>query len=207
MARTIIITRTIIEVRLEQLPLPDCLMIASSWVLRILSRILDRERQETAERWSRNLPTGEYFSDRWKRAETLGFGNGASIYDTSVVLGDVKVGSDTWIGPFVVLDGSGGLRIGRNCSISAGVHIYTHNTVRQATSGGRDNIERAPTLIGSNVYVGPNSVIAMGVSIGDGVVIGANSFVNSDIPANCRAWGNPCQIQRAKSASDSDHLT
>jgi len=170
-------------------------MRTSGRVLRILRRLLDRERRETVERWSRSLPTGEYFNDRWKRAETLGFGDGAPIYDSSVVLGDVKVGSHTWIGPFVVLDGSGGLRIGRNCSISAGVQIYTHNTVRWATSGGRNDFERAPTVVGSNVYVGPNSVIAMGVTIGDGAVIGANSFVNTDIPANCRAWGNPCQIQ------------
>lgn len=170
-------------------------MSTSGRVLRILRRLLDRERRETAERWSRSLPTGEYFNDRWNRAETLGFGDGASIYDSSLVLGDVKVGSHTWIGPFVVPDGSGELRIGQHCSISAGVQIYSHNTVRLATSGGRDEIERAPTLIGSNVYIGPNSVIAMGVCIGDGAVIGANNFFNLDIPTNCRAWGNPCQIQ------------
>jgi len=170
-------------------------MSTSSRVLRILRRPLDRRRRETAERLSRSLPTREYFDDRWNRAETIGFGDSDSIYDSSLVLEDVKVRSHTWIGPFVVLDGSGGLQIGQNCSTSGGVQIYTHNIVRWATSGGRNDSERAPTVVGSNVYVGPNSVIAMGVSIGDGAVIGANSFVNSDVPANCRAWGNPCQIQ------------
>ena len=34
------------------------------------------------------------------------------FYDSVLVIGDVQVGKNTWIGPFVVLDGSGGLEIG-----------------------------------------------------------------------------------------------
>jgi acetyltransferase-like isoleucine patch superfamily enzyme len=48
-------------------------------------------------------------------------------------------------------------------------------------------MEASPTAIGSGVYVGPKSVIAMGVTIGDSVVIGAMSFVNVDIPARKKA--------------------
>lgn len=175
--------------------MPFQLTIISRFILRLVRGSLDVQRRESLERWSRSLPTGEYLNDRWERARTLGFGDGTSVYDSTVIFGDVQVGRRTWIGPFVVLDGSGGLRIGDNCSVSAGVHVYTHNTVGWAISGGTDEIERASTIIGSNVYLGPNSVVAMGVTIGNGAVIGANSFVNSDIPAYSRAWGNPCQIQ------------
>ncbi len=76
------------------------------------------------EKWQRTLPFGDYIVDRWKKAECLGFGEGSTIYDSSLVFGDVKVGKNTWIGPFTILDGSGGLEIGSNCSISAGVQIY-----------------------------------------------------------------------------------
>jgi len=155
----------VVQVRFGQLASSVWHMSTSGRVLRILRRLLDREWRETAERWSRSLPTGEYFNDRWNRAETLELGDGASIYDSSAVLGDVKVESHTWIGPFVVLDGSGGLRIGQHCSISAGVQIYSHNTVRWATSDGRDKIERAPTLIGSNVDIGSNSGIALACAL------------------------------------------
>lgn len=153
-------------------------------------------RRELNEKFARTLPFGDYVVDRWEKAQELGFGEGTSIYDSSVVLGDVKVGERTWIGPFTVLDGSGGrLEIGSCCSISAGVQIYTHDTVERSLSGGKAPIDTAPTRIGSNCYIGPNTVIAKGVTIGNGVVIGANSLVLQDIPPCCKAWGSPCRIR------------
>lgn len=150
-------------------------------------------RQSLAARWDRTLPLGEYVVDRWEKARLLGFGEGASIYDSAVVLGTVSVGAHTWIGPWVMLDGSGGLSIGSFCSISAGVQIYTHDSVKWATSGGKAEIERSPTRVGNNCYIGPNVIIARGVSVGDGCIIGANSVVLSDVPSGMKAFGNPCR--------------
>jgi acetyltransferase-like isoleucine patch superfamily enzyme len=115
--------------------------------------------------------------------------------NSAVILGDVKVGKHTRIGPNVVLDGLGGaLVIGDFCALSAGVEIYTHHTVRwcQFGSGGEDGA--GPTAVGNGVYIGPNSVIAMGITIGDSVVIGAMSFVNQNIPARKKAWGCPATV-------------
>lgn len=146
------------------------------------------------KQWNRALPFGDYVVDRWEKAKALGFEDGVSIYDSSLVLGDVSVGRDTWIGPFTVLDGSGGsLRIGSNCSISAGVHIYTHDSVRWATSGGKERIEGAPTVIGSNCYIGPHAVIAKGITIGNGAVIGASSVVLYDVPSGGKVAGIPAR--------------
>ncbi len=152
-------------------------------------------RAEVSEKFNRTLPLADYIVDRWEKAQALGFGKGASIYDSSLVLGDVKVGHDTWIGPFTVLDGSGGgLTIGSHSSISAGVQIYTHDTVDRSLSGGVAPVVHARTAIGSNCYIGPNAVIAKGVTIGDRVVIGANSLVLNDIPAGMKAFGTPCVV-------------
>jgi len=151
-------------------------------------------RRRLHEQYRRTLPFGEYVVDRWEKARELGFGDGASIYDSSVVIGEVTVGRQTWIGPFTLLDGSGGLSIGEYCSISAGVQIYTHDTLEWALSGGQASAVRAPTRIGNRCYVGPNVVIARGVSIGDGCVIGANSFVRDNIPAGSKAVGSPCRV-------------
>jgi acetyltransferase-like isoleucine patch superfamily enzyme len=153
-----------------------------------------RCREDVNAKWQRTLPFADYIVDRWEKAKLLGFGEGTSIYDSSLVLGGVVVGSHTWIGPFTVLDGSGGLTIGSFCSISAGVQIYTHDTVDWALSGGRQPADRAPTTIGSRCYIGPNTIIAKGVSIGDGSVVGANSLVLSDIPAGSKAFGTPCRV-------------
>jgi len=151
----------------------------------------------------RHVSFGDLFTDRWETANTLGFGKGSSSYDNVLMLGDVQVGENTWIGPNVILDGSGGLTIGDYCSISAGVQIYTHHTVRWATSLGKEPIERAPVKIGSGVYIGPQSVIQMKVNIGDKAVVGACSFVNSDVPPGARVWGCPARIQNGADGLDS----
>jgi acetyltransferase-like isoleucine patch superfamily enzyme len=154
---------------------------------------LQRHR-EVAQRYRRALPFGDYVVDRWQKAKELGFGEGSSIYDSVVVLGDVQVGRNTWIGPFVVLDGSGGLTIGSHCSISAGVQVYSHDSVQWALSGGSASYDHAATSIGDNSYIGPCTVIAKGVRIGNGCLVGANSLVLADIPDGSKAYGTPCRV-------------
>ncbi len=163
-------------------------------MLATLRAFLAERRSALRSEYERVVPFGDYVSDRWEKARALGFGEGASIYDSAHVFGDVSVGADTWVGPFTILDGSGGLVIGSNCSISAGVQIYSHDTVQWAISGGKAAYANASTRIGNDCYIGPNTVIAKGVTIGDGVVVGANSLVLADIPGGARAYGNPARI-------------
>ena len=150
-------------------------------------------RREVDLKYRRSLPLADYVVDRWEKARELGFGEGSSIYDSVLVLGDVRVGTNTWIGPFVILDGSGGLSIGSNCSISAGVQVYSHDTVQWATSGGIAATSHVPTAIGDNCYIGPNTVVAKGVKIGRGCIVGANSLVLRDIADGRKAYGTPCR--------------
>lgn len=145
------------------------------------------------ENWRRDLPFGELLSDRFSRAASLGFGENASIYEASYVYGDVRVGEGTWVGPFTILDGTGGLTIGRHCSISAGVQIYTHDSVKWALSGGTAEYERAPVSIGNACYVGPTSVIAKGVTIGDHVLVAAGSLVTRDVAPLTIVGGTPAK--------------
>jgi acetyltransferase-like isoleucine patch superfamily enzyme len=144
--------------------------------------------------FKRRVSFGDLITDRWENAREYGFGEGTSCYDNVLILGNVKVGGNTWIGPNVVLDGTGGLSIGDYCSISTGVQIYSHDTVRRSTTLGREPIEYAPTKIGQGVYIGPNSIIAKGVTVGDFAVIGAMSFVNTDVPSKKKAWGCPARV-------------
>lgn len=146
-------------------------------------------------RFNRHVSIPDLLSDRWETARFYGFGDGSSCYNNVLILGDVQVGRHTWIGPNVVLDGSGGgLQIGDYCSISAGVQIYTHHTVDWSTSLGTEPVATKPTRIGNGVYVGPNSVIQLGCTIGDRAVIGAMSFVNRDVPAGGKGHGAPFRL-------------
>lgn len=161
----------------------------------LLRKIYYQIRREKLDDWNRCLPFGELIVDRWEKSRALNFGKGTSIYDNSYVYGNVKVGQNTWIGPFTILDGSGNLQIGSFCSISAGVQIYTHDTVGWAVSGGERGYEYAPVKIGDRCYIGPNTVISKGVTIGSGCIIGAFSLVINDIPANSKAYGVPCKVE------------
>jgi acetyltransferase-like isoleucine patch superfamily enzyme len=158
-------------------------------IFEIFRELRDKRRHS----WKRVLPVGDEISDRWEKARYLGFGEGTSIYDSSLVIGDVKVGVNTWIGPFTVLDGSGGLVIGDFCSISSGVHIYSHDTIKWALSGGKAEFEREATKIGNCCYIGSHTVITKGVTIGDHCLIGTCSLVNRNIPPYSIALGIPCR--------------
>lgn len=95
--------------------------------------------------------------------------------------------------------------IGDNVQFAPNVAIYTagHPIHPDARNSGYEY--GIPVTIGSNVWVGGNTVVLPGVSIGDNAVIGAGSVVTKDVPANCVAAGNPCRVLRAITPADADY--
>lgn len=146
-----------------------------------LAQLHARLRDEMRERFQRDLPLDELLSDRWERARSLGFGEGSSIYASAYVYGDVHVGDGTWIGPWVLLDGSGGLSIGSGCDISAGVQIYSHDTVERVLSEGRIDVAHAAVSIDDYCHVGAQAIVLKGLTIGHHSVVGAAALVNRDV--------------------------
>ncbi len=100
----------------------------------------------------------------------------ANFHLTLVDDTDIYVGDNVMIGP--------------NVTISAGTHPV-HPELRRKQAQYNLSI-----TIGSNVWIGANSVILPGVRIGDNTVIGAGSVVTRDIPANVVAVGSPCRVLR-----------
>lgn len=159
-----------------------------------LKQVLALAAELYARRWNREVPVADLLFDRWATAERAGAGPGSSIHHLSYRLGKVQIGRNTFVGPFTVLDGSGGLSIGDHCSIAAGVHIYSHDTIARALSGHRAEVVRAPTRIGNCCFIGPHAVVAKGVTIGDHCLVSANSLVTSDVPPFSIVQGNPSRI-------------
>jgi acetyltransferase-like isoleucine patch superfamily enzyme len=94
------------------------------------------------------------------------------------ITGQPEIGEGTWIGAFTLIDGQGGLTIGRGCDISSGAQILTHSTVRRCVTEKRyPHVDRQPTVIEDFVFVGTNAVILMGSRIGHHSVIGACAVV------------------------------
>lgn len=92
------------------------------------------------------------------------------------------------------------ITIGNNVNIGVGVHIYDTDfhsldpNLRSNPATDWENKKTKPVLIEDNVFVGAQSIILKGVTIGKNSVIGAGSVVTRDIPANVIAGGNPCKI-------------
>lgn len=164
-------------------------------------------RQDIMEKYDRSLPLADELTDRWERARYLGFGEGSSIYDNVLVIGNVKVGKNTWIGPGCILDGSGGLEIGSNCSVAAGAHIYSHDTIEWALSGGVQGYKRSPTKVGDACYIGPYSVITAGVTVGNHCLIGALSLVTGDVSDNTFVAGTPATIRGKVEIGENSTIT
>ena len=147
-----------------------------------ITELYKRLNNKQLKNWNRSLPFQDTIDDRWQRAKLLGFGEKTSIYNSSFVFGKVEVGSNTWIGPNVILDGMAAmLKIGNYCSISAGVQIYTHDSINWALSGGNCSFNKDKVMIGNNNHIGSLSIILPGTEIGSYCVIGANSLVKGTI--------------------------
>jgi serine acetyltransferase len=79
----------------------------------------------------------------------------------------------------------GGATIGRDCNIGSGVIIG----LRPGQATGHN----LPTL-GSNVFIGPSSMLFGGITVADGATIGPLTLVGRNLPPGCLASGNPMQI-------------
>lgn len=91
------------------------------------------------------------------------------------------------------------ITIGHYCNFGGNVWIWDTDfhsldwQVRRRTSAGA---RTRPIVIGDDVFVGANSIILKGVSIGDRSIIGAGSVVSGSIPADELWGGNPARLIR-----------
>ena len=82
---------------------------------KLYEQYMDTKRDEMKKKYNRVLPSGELVFNRYEKAKYLNYGEGTSVYDTSVVMGDVEIGKNTWIGPYTLLEGlNAKLTIGDN---------------------------------------------------------------------------------------------
>lgn len=78
------------------------------------------------------------------------------------------------------------IEIGAGTEFGPGVLVYDHDHDFRCAGGLKaGKFKTAPVLIGKNVWVGANSIILRGTSIGDNAVIGAGCIIKGDIPADC----------------------
>lgn len=89
------------------------------------------------------------------------------------------------------------LTIGNNVKIGGGVLLIDtdcHPIDFSARRNSNDGTCAAPIVIEDDVWIGAQSIVLKGVTIGARSIIGAGSVVTKSIPADCIAAGNPCKI-------------
>lgn len=96
----------------------------------------------------------------------------------------VKIGHSFYIGHFGGIIINAKAVIGNNCNISQGVTI--------GVSGNED--QRGVPVLGDDIYIGANAVIAGKISIGNNVLVGACSLVNSSVADNAVVLGVPAIV-------------
>ncbi len=110
-----------------------------------------------------------------------------------IVLGrDVHVGERCylWAG-----DSTGTIRLGDKVLLAPEVFITASNYGTVAGTPIMDQPKReADIVIGDDVWLGARVVVLPGVTIGDGVIVGAGSVVSKDLPANAIAVGSPAKV-------------
>ncbi len=108
---------------------------------------------------------------------------GVEILTGISIPASVQIGHSFYIGHFGNIILNSNSIIGNNCNISQGVTL--------GVSGQGKN--RGTPVLGNNVYVGANAVIAGRIIIGNDVVIGANSLVNKPVSNNTIVLGVPAK--------------
>lgn len=116
------------------------------------------------------------------------------------IAGEPEIGEGCWIGAFTLIDGLGGLKIGRGCDISSGVQILSHSTAhRCVTERVHNTIDKRHTEIGDHVFLGSNAIVLMGAKVGHHSIIGAGAVVREgmEIPPYSLVVGVPARIVRS----------
>lgn len=99
----------------------------------------------------------------------------------------LQLGTRTDIGAFTYINAKFGVTIADEVQIGSHCSLYSVSTIDDKTG---------PIVLERNCRIGSHSVIMPGVTVGANAIVGAMSFVNRNIPANCIAVGVPARVIR-----------
>jgi len=114
--------------------------------------------------------------------------------------GVVSIGAKTVLGQECTISAYQHVSIGRECVIADRVMLidFDHGTVEVERPIRLQGIYKRDVRVGHNVWIGYGACILRGVTVGDNAVIGTNSVVTKDVPANAVVGGVPARVIRMR---------
>ncbi len=116
--------------------------------------------------------------------------------------GVVEIGDKTVMGQECTISAYQRVRIGQQCVIADRAMFidFDHGVVEVERPIRLQGIYKRDVEVGSNVWIGYGACILRGVRVGDNAIVGTNSVVTKDVPANAVVAGVPARIVRMREA-------
>ena len=138
-------------------------------------------------------------------AEGIRFGRFVWIGDGTKIRcheGSVEFGSKTVMGQECTISAYRKVRIGPECVIADRTMFidFDHGVVDIEKPIRSQGIYMEDVVVGANVWIGYGACILRGVTVGDNSVIGTNTVVTRDVPANSVVGGVPARVLRMRDA-------
>jgi acetyltransferase-like isoleucine patch superfamily enzyme len=175
---------------------------------RLLARYLRRRfLTATGRRWRTDGPVffGRGLELEIGRKGHVEFGRFVWIGDGTKIRcheGRVEIGAKTVIGQECTISAYQRIRIGEQCVIADRAMFidFDHGVVEVERPIRSQGIYKRDVEVGSNVWVGYGACILRGVRVGDNSIVGTNSVVTKDVPANAVVAGIPARVIRMREA-------
>ena len=158
-------------------------------------------------RWETDGPVffGKGLELQIAKRGTIRFGRFVWIGDRTKIRcheGEVIVGQKSVLGQECTISAYRHVRIGEQCVIADRAMFidFDHGVVEVERPIRLQGIYKRDVDVGSNVWVGYGACVLRGVRVGDNSVIGTNSVLTKDIPANAVVGGVPARLLRMRDA-------
>jgi acetyltransferase-like isoleucine patch superfamily enzyme len=114
--------------------------------------------------------------------------------------GLVEIGQKTVFGQECTVSSYEHVRIGERCVIADRAMFidFDHGVVEVERPIRVQGIYTRPVEVGSNVWIGYGACFLRGVRVGDNSIVGTNSVVTRDVPANAVVGGVPARVLRMR---------
>jgi acetyltransferase-like isoleucine patch superfamily enzyme len=173
---------------------------------RLLARYVRRRLLTSAGwRWETDGPLflGRGLQLQIGKGGRIRFGRFAWIGDGTKIRcheGRVEIGPKTVLGQDCTISAYQSVRIGEQCVIADRAMFidFDHSVIDVELPIRRQGIYKRDVEVGSNCWIGYGACILRGVRVGDNAIVGTNSVVTRDVPANAVVGGVPAKVIRMR---------